>query len=225
MDRSQSGQRAGRCPGACASRDGRSRGSHDRGRDNGPVEYETAPLPLPEPALSEETLLLRPWERRDAEAVLAAGRDRLVSRYRYSLPRIPDETQTWIAATMTDRLAGTRLELAIVQGSVPVGSVSLTDFDHGNAMLRYWLLPEGRGRGLATRAAGLLVGWAFGTLHLGRLAAFTEPSNQASREVLERCGFVREGLLRQHMTGGDGNRVDTLLYRRLPDDLATRARG
>lgn len=86
-------------------------------------------------------------------------------------------------------------------------------------MLRYWLMPEGRGRGLATRAAPLLVAWAFCTLRLGRLAAFIEPSNQASRGVLERCGFVQEGFLRQHMTGRDGRRVDTVIYGLLPDDV------
>jgi RimJ/RimL family protein N-acetyltransferase/SAM-dependent methyltransferase len=200
-------------------------GNDDGGRDNAPVQDESLALALPDPALSEETLLLRAWEQRDAEVVLTAGLDTLISRYRYSLPRTRDEAQAWIAATMTDRLTGTRLELAIVHCNIPLGSVSLTDFDHGNAMLRYWLLPHGRGRGLATRAARLLVAWAFDTLRLGRLAAFIEPSNQTSRGVLERCGFVREGLLRQHMTGRDGNRVDTLLYGLIPDDLDTPGPG
>jgi RimJ/RimL family protein N-acetyltransferase len=90
-------------------------------------------LPLPEPPLSEETLLLRPWEERDAGVVLAAGPDQLISRYRYSLPRTPEGAHAWIAATRTDRLASTRLELAITDRSMPVGSVSLTDFNHGNA--------------------------------------------------------------------------------------------
>jgi ribosomal-protein-alanine N-acetyltransferase len=84
-------------------------------------------------------------------------------------------------------------------------------------VLRYWLLPESRGRGLATSAARLLIAWAFSTLRLGRLAAFIEPGNSASQAVLERCGFVQEGLLRRYMTGHNGNRVDTLIYGLLPD--------
>ncbi len=176
-------------------------------------------LPLPEPPLSQQMLLLLPWEERDSAVVLAAGLDRLISRYRYSLPRTPDGAQAWIAATTTDRLAGRRLELAIIERSRPVGSVSLTDFNHGSAELRYWLLPQGRGRGLATRAARLLVAWAFSTLRLGRLAAFIEPRNEASQTVLERCGFVQEGLLRRYLTGHDGNRVDTLTYELLPEDV------
>ncbi len=152
--------------------------------------------------------------------LLAAGRDPLISRYRYSLPHTPDAADEWIAWTETDREKDRRLELALAVDGVPVGSVSLTDFKHGNAMVRYWLLPAGRGRGLATTAVRLLAGWAFSTLGIGRLAALVETDNTASEAVLERCGFVGEGRLRQHMPDHDGNRVDTLLYGLLPADLA-----
>ena len=151
--------------------------------------------------------------------LLAAGQDPLISRYRYSLPRAPEAAQQWVALTETDRNRGTRLELAIEETGIPVGSVSLTDFEHGNAIVRYWLLPEGRGRGLATTAVGFLATWGFATLAIGRLAAFAEVENTASWAVLERVGFVREGRLRQHMADHDGNRVDTLLYSLLPADL------
>jgi RimJ/RimL family protein N-acetyltransferase len=177
-------------------------------------------LPLPQPPLVTKTLLLRPWRGHDVSVLLAASHDPLISRYRYSLPRTPDSVDEWIALTATDRGHDRRLELAVVVGGVPVGSVSLTDLEHGNAMVRYWLLPDGRGRGLATTAVRVLAGWAFSTLEIGRLAAFVEIDNTASASVLERCGFVCEGRLRQHMTDHDGNRVDTLLYGLLPADLA-----
>ena len=106
----------------------------------------------------------------------------------------------WIALTEAEREADKRLELAITDHSRPVGSIALTDLEHGNAMARYWLLPESRGRGLATSAVRLLAGWAFSALEIGRLAAFVEIGNTTSASVLERCGFVQEGRLRQHMT-------------------------
>ena len=178
-------------------------------------------LALPEPALSAGGLRLRTWRDDDAQVVLAAGRDELISRYRYSLPRTADDAPRWITDTHTEREAGARLELAIVEQRAPVGSVALADISHGSAMIRYWLLPKGRGRGLATRSVGLLTEWAFATLGLGRVAAFTELDNHASRAVLQRCGFVREGRLRQHFTDHDGNRVDTLLYGLLPQDIGS----
>jgi RimJ/RimL family protein N-acetyltransferase len=97
------------------------------------------PLPFPQP--STRTPLLRQWREQDVAVLLAAGHDPLVSGYRYSLPRTPEAARQWIALTEIDRDRGTRLELAIEESATPVGSVSLTDFEHGNAMERYWLLP------------------------------------------------------------------------------------
>ena len=102
-----------------------------------------------------------------------------------------------------------------------MGSVALADIGHGNAMIRYWLLPQGRGHGLATRSVGLLIEWAFATLGIGRVAALIELENEASRAVLDRCGFVREGRLLQHFTDHDGNGVDTLLYGLLPEAIGS----
>lgn len=192
-----------------------------RAGENRPVADRLIAVPLPEPALSADDLRLRAWRDDDAQVVLAAGRDELISRYRYSLPRTAADAKRWIAKTHTDRLAGERLELAIVEQGALVGSVALADIRHGNAMIRYWLLPQGRGHGLATRSVGLLIEWAFATLGIGRVAAFIELENAASRAVLDRCGFVRERRLRQHFTDHDGNRVDTLLYGLLPEDIGS----
>lgn len=176
-------------------------------------------VPVPDPPLAQAQLRLRPWRATDVTAAAAAGNDPLISRYRYSLPKTERAADEWIAACETDRIAATRLELAIANRVTPVGSVSLTDFEHGNAMVRYWLLPQARGRGLATTAQRLLSSWAFAHLEVGRLAAYVEPDNRASCAVLERCGFVQEGRLRRHLTGHAGTRIDTLLYGLLPDEL------
>jgi hypothetical protein len=43
--------------------------------------------------------------------LLAAGHDRVISRYRYSLPRTPDAAHEWIALTESDREDDKRLDL------------------------------------------------------------------------------------------------------------------
>src|SRR5579859_6317022 len=117
--------------------------------------------PLPVPHLSDTAVALREWEPMDLAVVAAAGHDPCVSRFRYSLPRTDHDAIEWLRAVRRDRLTGERLELAVtaVASGAAVGSVALTDLEHGNGMLRYWLAPEGRGRGLATRAVGLLARW------------------------------------------------------------------
>ena len=98
----------------------------------------------------------------------------------------------------------------------PLGGASLYDHEPAQARARigYWLAAEGRGRGLATHAVRLLADWAFADLGLARLEITCAPGNVASQRVAERCGFVREGLLRSHMRFKGGRR-DTLVYGRV----------
>jgi RimJ/RimL family protein N-acetyltransferase/DNA-directed RNA polymerase specialized sigma24 family protein len=179
------------------------------------------PLPVAEPRLTTDGLVLRAWDLGDLSALVAAGVDPTVRRFRYSIPNSDTQAQAWLTKLRTDREAGRRLELAIAAATdlTAVGSVSLQDFDHGNATVRYWLAPTARGRGLATCAVRLLAGWAFHELALARLWLQIEPENVASQRVAERCGFVREGRLRSHFEGRDGGRMDVLIYGLLPGEL------
>ncbi len=124
------------------------------------------------------------------------------------------------ARTYLDSLArGDELGFALVepgQEERPLGGASLYDHEPAQARARigYWLAAEGRGRGLATHAVRLLSDWAFADLGLARLEITCAPGNVASQRVAERCGFVREGLLRSHMRFKGGRR-DTLVYGRV----------
>lgn len=77
--------------------------------------------------------------------------------------------------------------------------------------MSYWVVSEARGQGVAVGAVRLLAGWALGDLGLVRLELFVEPENVASQRVAERCGFVREGLLRSRWVG-QGRRRDSVVY-------------
>src|SRR5690606_8347251 len=80
------------------------------------------------------------------------------------------------------------------------------------AMIGYGLLREHRGRGFTTRAARLLVDWAFANLPVVRIVAGTAPDNVASQRVLARAGFVREAYLRDRLPGAAGTRVDDVQW-------------
>lgn len=53
------------------------------------------------------------------------------------------------------------------------------------------------GRGIATEAVRLATNFAFDTIALHRIEAYVSPENHGSIAVLEKSGYVREGLLRQ----------------------------
>lgn len=81
----------------------------------------------------------------------------------------------------------------------------------GTAGIGYWMLARARGRGCATAAAGLLTRWAIAEAGLRRIEGLVEPDNIASIRVLERCGFQREGLLRDFLAPGTDAYVYSLL--------------
>lgn len=61
-----------------------------------------------------------------------------------------------------------------------------------------WIIfdPQDRGKGYASEATRLLVGYLFDGMKLNRLEAYIHPDNAASRHMAERCGFKYEATLR-----------------------------
>jgi RimJ/RimL family protein N-acetyltransferase len=68
-----------------------------------------------------------------------------------------------------------------------------------------------RGRGLGTEAVRLLTGYLFDGQRAERVQASTWVENRAMRRVLEKLGFVEEGVLRSFMPSERG-RDDYVLY-------------
>ena len=83
--------------------------------------------------------------------------------------------------------------------------------------LGYIVAPEARGRGVATEALRQLTSWAFDELGAQRVYLLIDVVNAPSHRVAERCGYVREGVLRSTHLKQD-RRVDTVVWSRLPSD-------
>ncbi len=81
------------------------------------------------------------------------------------------------------------------------------------------LAPEHRGQGVGTAAQRLLVDHLFNTTSAHRLCACTELENLAEQRALEKCGFCREGVLREANFVRGGWR-DVVVYGRLRGDNA-----
>jgi [ribosomal protein S5]-alanine N-acetyltransferase len=71
-----------------------------------------------------------------------------------------------------------------------------------------------------TEAASAPIEHAFGALNMRRIEADIDPRNVASARLLERLGFVREGLLRERWLVGE-EVSDSLLYGLLERDRRT----
>ena len=78
------------------------------------------------------------------------------------------------------------------------------------AELRIMLgLNEARGRGVGTQAVQHLVDYGFGALGLWRIYLGTAEANVAAIRCFSKCGFQREGVLRDDLTR-DGKRFDNV---------------
>jgi ribosomal-protein-alanine N-acetyltransferase len=158
--------------------------------------------------LEGDRVVLRDWRDSDAPALRPVCGEWDVCAFT-SVPRSYTKAGAvaWIERQRYKRAAGTVLALAI-QGrddDRALGNVNLAglDGDGREAEIGYWLVPEARGRGLATAATALLIDWGFASLGLERIEFAILPENHASQRVAERLGATPEGLReRSHQAEG-----------------------
>jgi len=99
-----------------------------------------------------------------------------------------------------------------------VGLVMQNDVYRKTAEIGYWIGEEFWGQGIATKAVALITDYGFQELDLIRLYAGIFDYNKASMQVLEKNGFVMEGISRNAII--KNNRVcDEHRYAKLKDDL------
>ncbi|KOG36947.1 GNAT family N-acetyltransferase [Streptomyces resistomycificus] len=114
--------------------------------------------------------------------------------------------------------------VADADSGTTLGHIGVQDIDHTMRLARvgYWVLPEARGRRVATRALALASHWAFTDLGLYRLELGHALGHDASCRVAERCGFRYEGTLRGAMfeAGRQDAFRDLHLHARLATDPA-----
>jgi RimJ/RimL family protein N-acetyltransferase len=111
------------------------------------------------------------------------------------------------------RSRGDRFQWIVLADRLPVGwiTLALASWEQGVAEVGYALTREAQGRGWMAPALDQLLAELFGQTAIERLEARCSVDNLASQRVLEKVGFVREGLLRGYFEL-QGRRVDNFLY-------------
>lgn len=88
---------------------------------------------------------------------------------------------------------------AICLGDKVIGSVTLDQRKGAHsctAELGYVIARKYWGKGLGTRAVHLAIQHAFKDLEIKRIEAYVDPTNIGSQRILEKNGFIKEGLLK-----------------------------
>ena len=171
---------------------------------------------LPTIGLGIDGWTLRAWRGGDAPALAMHADDREVWRHmsdRFPHPYTLALAEQWVSQGHVD-FGGDNW--AITFQDQAVGGCGIHQ-ESGqfrcNAEIGYWLAQAHWGRGIVTRVAWALVGRAFANPEVTRVFAPVHAGNAASMRVLEKCGFVREGLLRQSAIKA-GRVIDRVVYAR-----------
>jgi ribosomal-protein-alanine N-acetyltransferase len=101
-----------------------------------------------------------------------------------------------------------------------LGGITLTNVRRGvvqSGSIGYWIGEPHARNGYMSEGVQLMLSFAFDTLRLHRVEAACLPSNQPSRDVLLKAGFVQEGLARRYLRI-NGEWRDHLTFGILRDD-------
>jgi RimJ/RimL family protein N-acetyltransferase len=174
----------------------------------------TESIPYPDPPLTSDVVILRPFREADYAAALACAEDPSTARWVNTLPAA--DAAGMVRFVEQERRSGKMLDLAVADPSSDayLGEILLFLREHRVAEMAYAVAPAARGHGVATAAVELLARWAFAELAIARIELRVEPGNEASERVAVKAGFVREGLLRSAFVVR-GHRRDVNLYARL----------
>ena len=164
--------------------------------------------------------LLRPLVAADAEALALHANDRdvwLNLRDRFPHPYSLRDAEEYIATVMGRPL---QTSFGIIVSGEAAGNVSLMlgqDIERRTAEIGYWLGRAFWSRGIVTEAVRAATLYAFDQLGMHRVFAVPFGRNPASTRVLEKVGYVREGILRRSAIK-DGELIDQILYAAYDDD-------
>ena len=170
----------------------------------------------------EDELMLRPFDPDQPSDVDAVVRAFATADIQYFHFRCLDreEAAQWIEAALRAWQSETGATWAITsrEGAV-LGRVSvyLRPAD-GTGEVSYWVLPEGRGCGVATRACRAATAWAH-QLGIRRVELQHAAVNTGSEGVARAAGFRREGVQRDAGLLADGWH-DMVLHSHLSTDSA-----
>jgi len=125
-----------------------------------------------------------------------------VARYTARIPHPypAGSAERFIYATREANASGRDLTLVMTPAkgkSDAIGSISLESRGADRLALGFVLAPEAWGKGLATEAAEAMIDAAFGLTPAVEILAGVRVENEASKAVLEKCGFAVLGTGRQ----------------------------
>lgn len=117
----------------------------------------------------------------------------------WSFPVSDYGQEKWIQSIQEDN-SQKCLRLIIEVNEEAVGTIILSDIDmkNGNAEIHIKMLYQ-QNKGYGTQCIKMLCDYAFNELRLNVIYAIVLENNIASQKTFEKCGFLKEGILRSRV--------------------------
>ena len=164
--------------------------------------------------IETERLLLRLWEKKDAESLFSYAKDPDVGPHAGWKPHSDVAESLKIIKTL---FIPHNVWAITVKGSGKIiGSIGLEPDKRrpgvNSRELGYALSREYWGNGVMTEAAKALIDFAFEVYGLSIVSVCASPGNKRSQNVIQKCGFVYEGTERRAYKTYDGTIRDSKCY-------------
>lgn len=175
------------------------------------------------PVLETNRLVLRKITKDDANSILRYLSDKEVMKY-YGLNPFTSlddalEEISWYQSIYENK-TGIRWGITLKDQGIVVGSCGFhgTVSQHYRTDIGFELSKEQWGKGIAFEAVEAIIKYGFEHLNFHRIQALIEPPNLSSQKLVEKLGFIREGLMRNYEFAG-GKFDDLYMYSLLKQDL------
>lgn len=158
--------------------------------------------------------ILRKWEKEEYNDFYYATNDKeLYQNMREAFPKTLEECKRTVS-TFSDTNDITECVRAIVVNGKPIGCIGVF-FDKAeyskNCEIAYWLNKDYRGQGIMEKVGKEFIDMVFRKYDVHRIYATPLENNNPSRKLLEKCGFVCEGILHDYVCK-QGRFLNSVLY-------------
>jgi ribosomal-protein-alanine N-acetyltransferase len=166
----------------------------------------------PFPQLTTERLLLRQLVLEDADEIFLLRSDPVVNKHLNRPKAVSIDDATAFIERINTYVVNNQSVfwgISFKDKNKLIGTICLWNFseEENKAEVGYELLPQYHGRGIMQEAFSKVMEYAFQTLHLSSIEAWTVLQNENSVKILERNGFKRnaelEGKIDRSVEGPD----------------------
>jgi len=156
------------------------------------------------PTLETQRLVLRKLNLRDVNDVFEyASVPEIAIHVMWYHHRSVSDSMHFLRAVMLQYQNGTPSPWGIVYKEnnklIGTGGFHILNNVHKRAEIGYALSQAYWNKGIMTEAMKEMLRFGFEYLQLNRIEAFCKIENTASERVMQKCGMIKEGILRQHI--------------------------